>query len=103
MKNEIKNQATSNNLRINTYGGGEDIPAGGWRGGGEDIPAGGWRGGGEDIPAGGWRSVIDVYRSQDGTGFFKFRFYPIGDYYEIDILAMPSYGNRESGVHTTHR
>jgi hypothetical protein len=34
-------------------GGGEEIPAGGWRGG-EEIPAGGWRGG-EEIPAGGWR------------------------------------------------
>jgi hypothetical protein len=84
-------------------GGGEDIPAGGWRGGGEDIPAGGWRGGGEDIPAGGWRAIIDVYRSVDGLSYFKFSFYPIGDYYEIDILAMPSYGNRDSGLHNTHR
>ena len=104
-------------------GGGEDIPAGGWRGGGEDIPAGGWRGGGEDIPAGGWRAMAfqpypstlgfipaggfrattDVYRSVDGISYFKFSFYPIGDYYEIDILAMPSYGIRDSGLHNTHR
>ena len=81
--------------------GGEDIPAGGWRGG-EDIPAGGWRGG-EDIPAGGWRAETDVYRTKDGNGYFKFRFYKIGDYFEIDILAMPSYNNRDSGCHSTHR
>lgn len=108
-------------------GGGEDIPPGGWRGGGEEIPAGGWRGGGENIPPGGWRvitnqsaahrryaggeaipagsflAIEDVYRTRDGSGYFKFRFYQIGDYYEIDILAMPSYGNRDTGPHVTHR
>ena len=81
--------------------GGEEIPKGGWRGG-EEIPKGGWRGG-EEIPKGGWRAKEDVYRTNDGGGYFKFRFYPIGDYYEIDILAMPSYGSRSSDMHSTHR
>ncbi len=70
--------------------------------GGEEIPKGGWRGG-EEIPKGGWRAVIDTYRTTDGEHFYKFRFYPIGDYFEIDILAMPSYGNRPADLHATHR
>jgi hypothetical protein len=82
--------------------GGEEIPAGGWRGG-EELPKGGWRSGGEEIPSGGWRAVEDVYRTRDGSGYFKFRFYQIGDYYEIDILAMPSYGSRSNDLHATHR
>src|SRR5579884_3453260 len=99
-------------------GGGEEIPAGGWRtGGGEEIPAGGWRSsggeespadgwrasGGEEIPAGGWRAVVDTYRSVNGTHYFQFRFVPVGAYYEIDILEMPSYGLRSSDLHVTHR
>jgi hypothetical protein len=86
-------------------GGGEEIPAGGWRtGGGEEIPAGGWRaGGGEEIPAGGWRAVVDMYRSKDGTCYFQFRFFPVGAYYDIDILDMPSYGRRSADLHETHR
>lgn len=85
-------------------GGGEEIPAGGWRGGGEEIPAGGWRtGGGEEIPAGGWRAVVDTYRTKDGQDYYKFRFYPIGGYFEIDIIAMPAYGSRSADLHTTHR
>lgn len=85
-------------------GGGEEIPAGGWRGGGEEIPAGGWRcGGGEEIPAGGWRSVVDTYRSKDGMYYFEFRFFPVGAYFDIDILDMPSYGLRSSDLHKTHR
>ncbi len=70
--------------------------------GGEEIPPGGWRGG-EEIPPGGWRAVIDTYRSTDGTYYFKFCFYPAGDYYDVDILAMPSYGSRSSDLHLTHR
>lgn len=86
-------------------GGGEEIPAGGWRaGGGEEIPAGGWRtGGGEEIPAGGWRAVIDTYRTQDGRYYFEFRFHPVGSYYDIDILRMPEYSPRSADLHTTHR
>jgi hypothetical protein len=59
--------------------------------------------GGEEIPPGGWRSAEDTYRTKDGEVYFKFRFYPVGNYYEIDIIAMPSYGNRVSDLHTTHR
>ena len=86
-------------------GGGEEIPAGGWRtGGGEEIPAGGWRaGGGEEIPAGGWRAVVDTYRSKDSMYLFQFRFFPVGAYYDIDIMEMPSYGIRSSDLHVTHR
>lgn len=127
MKSKIQSRAQDLKLSRVTEGGGEEIPKGGWRGGGEEIPKGGWRGGGEEIPKGGWRApttvttqsieteggelipvggfraVEDVYRTQDGIGYFKFRFYQVGDYYEIDILAMPSYGIRDSGPHITHR
>jgi hypothetical protein len=115
MKSMINSRAQDLKLSLNNVGGGEEIPAGGWRGGGEEIPKGGWRGGGEEIPKGGWRgggeeipegvflAVEDVYRTTDGAGYFKFRFYQIGDYYEIDILAMPSYGIRDAGPHITHR
>src|SRR5205809_73729 len=71
--------------------------------GGEEIPPGGWRSGGEEIPPGGWRSVEDVYRTTDGKEIFKFRFYPIGGYYEIDILAMPEYGSRSMDLIDTQR
>jgi hypothetical protein len=81
--------------------GGEEIPPGGWRGG-EEIPPGGWRGG-EEIPPGGWRAVVDTYRSQNGKYFFKFRFYPMGDYYDVDIMVMPDYNGRINDLHTTHR
>lgn len=57
----------------------------------------------DSIPKGGFRSTDDVYRTKFGNGFFKFRFYWIGSYYEIDILAMPSYNSRLSDDHSTHR
>ncbi len=84
--------------------GGEEIPAGGWRGGGEEIPAGGWRGG-EEIPKGGWRAYAqtDVYRTNDGSAYFRFGFARVGNRVEIDILDMPSYGGRASDQHSTHR
>lgn len=58
--------------------------------------------GGEEIPPGGWRTE-DTYRTKDGEAYFKFRFIPLGNYYEIDIIASPSYGNRVSDLHNTHR
>jgi len=110
--------------------GSDQIFSVGWRsGGGDEIPFGGWRAnfkGGwltpssfsetegqnalvpistpfESIPYGGFRSAIDVYRTKTGNGYFKFRFYRIGSYYEIDILAMPSYNSRATDCHSTHR
>lgn len=56
----------------------------------------------DSIPKGGFRSTIDVYRTKIGNGFFKFRFHRIEDYYEIDVLAMPSYNSRLSDCHITH-
>ncbi len=83
------------------HAGGENIPPGGWRGG-EEIPPGGWRGG-EEIPPGGWRSILDTYRTEDGYGYFAFLFVDVGPHYEIDIISMPSYGNRSADLHDTHR
>ncbi|MBP6301872.1 MAG: hypothetical protein KBB37_01825 [Bacteroidia bacterium] len=107
----VKNKQSAQTVKLSTVGGeeippggwrgGEEIPPGGWRGG-EEIPPGGWRGG-EEIPPGGWRAVIDTYRSKNGRYFFKFRFYPVGTYYDVDIMAMPDYNGRANDLHTTHR
>ena len=51
-------------------------------------------------------STTDTYRTRDGRAYFKFRFVPQGFFFthwEIDILAMPSYGGRSEGLHETHR
>lgn len=45
----------------------------------------------------------DVYRTKDGRAFFKFRFFTVDDYYEIDIVIMPGYGSRSTDPHTIHR
>lgn len=85
------------------------------KGGGEEIPAGGWRGG-EEIPEGGWRTdpylldveqeadvTYDIYRTKDGEDYFEFVFVWTGEYYDIDIFRMPSYGRRSKNLHDTHR
>ena len=44
-------------------------------------------------------AVISTYRI--GKHFFMFKFYPVGGYYDIDILKSPSYGKRKpNGVYT---
>ena len=49
----------------------------------------------------------DVYRAKDGSAYFEFRFVWVsklfGGHYEIDIVSMPGYGGRSSGLHATHR
>ncbi len=69
------------------------------------IPQGTFLGDGEEIPPGGWRSYIyeATYRTKDGRAQFSFGFARVGDHVEIDILNMPSYGERSSDGHTTHR
>lgn len=129
---QIKPIAGGEDLPVGGWRGGEEIPTGGWRGGeeiptggwrgGEEIPVGGWRGG-EEIPEGGWRAsstssflnsllglgmnekppIHDVYRTKDGRYFFEFVFYWTGNYYDIDIFKMPSYGTRSEDAHKTHR
>lgn len=115
-----KPAAGGEEIPVGGWRGGEEIPTGGWRGG-EEIPTGGWRGG-EEIPEGGWRAssssfladllgtntsqksvVHDVYRTKDGRHYFEFVFYWTGEYYDIDIFKMPSYGNRSKDLHDTHR
>ena len=58
------------------------------------------------LPAG-WGKVKrycnDTYRTKDGRAYFEFRFVDIGSNFEIDIGQMPSYGNRSSNQHQTHR
>lgn len=34
---------------------------------------------------------------------YTFRFYPAGNYYDIEIVEMPSYGKRISNLSITHR
>ena len=45
----------------------------------------------------------DSYRTNDGKAIFQFRFVYVGSYYEIDIIESPSYADRASGPHDTHR
>jgi len=48
--------------------------------------------------------VTDNYRTKDGKANFTFGFIKTAEgYYDIDILSSPSYGNRSSGLHPTHR
>jgi hypothetical protein len=58
-----------------------------------------------NIPSG-WRNVkrycSDTYRTKDGKAYFEFRFVDVGRYFEIDIGAMPSYGNRSQNPHEIH-
>jgi len=83
------------------------IPEGEWCGIESEIPKGGWRGVESSIPKGGWRApspvARDVYHSTTGH-LFEFGFYLVNNsHYEIDILSMPDYGNRDSSYHHTHR
>ncbi len=69
-----------------------------------ELPSGGFRGGEGEIPQGGWRAPsTDVYRSKCGKYYFEFEFHLVGDHYQIDILKMPSYDNRSTDLHLTHR
>lgn len=50
------------------------------------------------------RSVEDVYRTNDGRGYFKFRFVEEnGGTWRADIQAQPPYGSRASDLHSSHR
>jgi len=41
-----------------------------------------------------------TYRTRDGKAFFKFEYFQIGDYIEIDIVSMPDFGHRDhSQIH----
>ncbi len=59
----------------------------------------------EVIPQGTWRSYLqtDVYRTLDGRAYFEFGFLQVGNRIEIDIIDMPSYGDRANDLHSTHR
>lgn len=46
---------------------------------------------------------VGTYRTRNGNGFYKFGFKSVGSYYQVDIEDMPSYGNRSSDGHSTHR
>jgi hypothetical protein len=50
----------------------------------------------------------DTYRTRDGRAYFDFRFVGRGgflapEFWEVDILRMPSYGSRDDNLHATHR
>ena len=47
--------------------------------------------------------IIDIYGCRNGRDSFEFGFYWTGNYYEIDILEMPSYGSVSTDLHDTHR
>lgn len=69
------------------------------------------------IPRGSWKNYNDkgirnnrkypfgdIYKTQNGRYTFQFRFYPtVYGYYEIDILAMPSYKGRPASAYISHR
>jgi len=44
-----------------------------------------------------------TYRTKDGSAFYKFRYVDIGGKFEIDIIEQPSYQNRSTDAHITHR
>ncbi len=44
-----------------------------------------------------------TYRTKDGKAYYRFRYVDIGGKFEIDILEQPSYRNRDSSAHITHR
>ena len=48
-------------------------------------------------------SIIAIYDCRNGRDSFKFGFYWTGNYYEIDILEMPSYRYASENLHATHR
>ena len=43
------------------------------------------------------------YQTPDRQAYFKFGLYQNGYIVEIDILYMPSYNYRDTGLHYTHR
>lgn len=45
----------------------------------------------------------DEYRTNDGRAFFEFDFVNAGPYFDVYITKSPSYGNRSSDLHSTHR
>ncbi len=47
--------------------------------------------------------VVGTYRTKDGLAYYKFRYIKIRGFWEIDILEQPSYKNKDSGAHATHR
>ena len=49
-------------------------------------------------------SVEDVYRTNDGRAYFRFRFVEEGGgAWRADIQDQPSYGGRASDLHSSHR
>lgn len=48
-------------------------------------------------------TVNDVYRTNDGQGYFEFNFVKVRNLYEVDIVSTPSYGSRSTDLHSTHR
>lgn len=56
------------------------------------------------LPEGAFRSEReDTYRTSDGQALFTFRFVPMGNHFEIDIVDQPDYGHRRTDAHSTHR
>lgn len=62
-------------------------------------------GGKDEIPEGTWRSpTIDTYDTADRQDAFTFSFETQTDgSVRAYILNMPSYGSRNTGLHSTHR
>ncbi len=101
-------------IQPGTLHGGEEIQPGTLHGGEEIQP--GTLHGGEEIQPGTLHGgeVIErsalcapfapaTYRTKDGRAYYKFKYIAVSNYYEIDILEMPSYGWRNSSFHVTHR
>lgn len=50
------------------------------------------------------QATEDIYRTNDGRAFFRFRFVPeTGGAWRADIQEQPSYGSRASDLHSSHR
>ena len=44
-----------------------------------------------------------VYRTKDGTAYYKFGYVQVGNHFVIDILEQPSYNGRDESTHVSHR
>ncbi len=49
-------------------------------------------------------AILDTYRTNDGRGYFTFKFVNEGPYWRADIENAPSFGSRDgSNLHLSHR
>ena len=91
-------------IKPGTLHGGEEIKPGTLHGG-EEIKPGTLHNSEEQLKDGTLRVIFSpaTYRTKDGNAYYKFSYVNIGGKYEVDIIDQPSYQDRDSSAHITHR